>query len=125
MSLVIDSGPSRVSECETSLRQTPTARAPDPKCARSELRADVINRFQVWVRPLGSNATKVKVVGQENATWLRERLQNEGVTCTESTGIPRTSYHVFQVLHALRVNHPKLRTILTALPEVELMLDPA
>jgi len=85
----------------------------------------VSNRIQVWIRPLGSNATKIRVLSDNHATWLRERLQNEGVACTDAVEVRGTSHHVFQVLHAMRVNHDKLRSILVSLPGVELMLDPA
>ena len=79
----------------------------------------------VWLRPMGVSATKIKVAGQSRVQWLRDQLQNRGVVCTEPSPLAGTPYFTFHILHAHRITDAKLRQILEAIPEVELMLDPA
>lgn len=83
-----------------------------------------MNRFQVWLRPIG-NATKVRVEGQKNAEWLREQLLDAGAGCGISQPVNGTTCAAFLAYHTPEVDAFKLRHILTALPTVKLMLDPA
>ena len=83
-----------------------------------------MNRFQVWLRPIGS-ATKVRVDGQRNAESLREQLLQAGVGCGLGLQAEGIVFVTFLVYHTPRVDAPKLRHVMSKLPKVELMLDPA
>ena len=83
-----------------------------------------MNRFHVWLRPVG-NATKVRVDGQTNADWLREQLLYAGAGCGIGQPIAGTAFATFLAYHTPHVDALKLRDIISKLPEVELMLDPA
>jgi len=82
-------------------------------------------RCQVWVRPLGANATKIRVAGDDNAAWLREKLRNIGVESTKSMAIQGSPFFTFRALHVNQIDHPRLMKILKQIPEIEMMLDPA
>lgn len=84
-----------------------------------------MKRYQVWVRPLGTIATKFRVSGDDEANHLRESLQNRGVECTEPVPLSKRPLCTFRVLHGNRIDHDKLIEIVNELPEVELMIEPA
>ena len=83
-----------------------------------------MNRFQVWLRPVG-NATKVRVDGKGNADWLREQLLHAGAGCGIGLYVAGTAFVTFLAYHTPHVDSIKLRHIVSTLPEVELMLEPA
>ena len=85
----------------------------------------MIKPCQVWVRSLGSIATKVRVVGVENAMWLRESLQHSGVECTEPMEIRGSPVFTFRALHVNGIDHVKLTKIMKQVSEIELMFEPA
>ena len=83
------------------------------------------NQCQVWVRPLGAIATKVRVAGLDNANWLRGTLQNKGVECTEPMELRDSPFCTFIAVHVNQIEHPMLMELMKQVPEIELMFEPA
>lgn len=80
--------------------------------------------FSVWLRPMGT-ATKVRVEGEENAQWLRERILDEGAGCGEVKAVSGTPFGVFLAYHTRDVDEFKLLGLMKELAEVQLRLEPA
>ncbi len=85
-----------------------------------------MNTFRVWVRPLGS-ACRVRVDGIKNTGWLLDRLAqafvfktNEPVNENEAS-----SCYTFRVAYSSQISRRGFERLLGAIPEVNLMLDPA
>ena len=83
-----------------------------------------MNRLQVWLRPLGSSY-RVKVDGSDNAKWLCRRLQEQDVECMQPENIAGTAFWVFVATVPSAIAHRKLPEIISGMPEVQLMLEPA
>lgn len=84
-----------------------------------------MNRFRVWIRPLG-DFCRVCVDGIKNAEWLLTRLSQDFVFRTfepirEKEG---SSYCSFQVAYNPPLSHAKFVRLLTAIPPVQLMSEP-
>jgi hypothetical protein len=84
-----------------------------------------MNRRQVWVRPLGSITTKIRVSGAESAVWVRGALQKNGVECTQPMELRNSSFCAFRALHVNRIDHQKLIEIMRQIPDVDLIFEPA
>jgi len=85
-----------------------------------------MNAFRVWLRPLGS-ACRVRVDGVGNAQWLLNRLGHSFVFKTaaplsEEEGSSCCTFHLAYSSHVSRRGFERL---LAAIPEVNLMTDPA
>lgn len=83
------------------------------------------NPCQVWVRSLGSIATKIRVIELKNAIWLREQLGRRKVDCTEPLELRGSRFFTFRALHVNQIDHSKLVEIIRQIPDVELMFEPA
>lgn len=93
---------------------------------RRKQRHTTMNKFQVWLRPLGS-ACRVRVDRSDNALWLLARLRRSHVAAisevlNDNRGSPRST---FQVDYDTRTSRPEFEQLLSSIPEVEVMLDPA
>lgn len=85
-----------------------------------------MNAFSVWVRPLGGNC-RMRVDGIRNAHWLLNRLGHSFVfkaaePMNEEEG---SSCCTFRVAYNSQMSRRGLERLLTAIPEVRLMTDPA
>ena len=82
--------------------------------------------FQVWIRPLGS-ACRVRVDGIGNARWLLNRLSESFVFKTSEPmhSDTATACSSFQVQYTSQMSGSKLTKLLAAIPEINLMLEPA
>ena len=85
-----------------------------------------MNPFCVWIRPLGSNC-RVRVDGIKNARWLLDRLSRTFVfKSSEPIGEDQSSScSTFRVPYSSQMCHRTFERLLTAIPEVRLMTDPA
>jgi hypothetical protein len=99
----------------------------DQRCRRRlSVRSKAMNTFCVWLHPL-ANGCKVRVLGIENAKWLLNRLTQSSVvksseTVNEEECYPRCS---FQVPYSSQTPRFTLKELLTSIPEIRLMLEPA
>ena len=85
-----------------------------------------MSAFRVWIRPLG-NTCRVRVDSVGNAEWLLNRLGHSFVFKTaepvnEEDGSFCCTFHV---AYSSQVSRRGLERLLTAIPEVNLMTDPA
>ena len=85
-----------------------------------------MNAFRGWLRPLG-NVFRVRVDGPGNAQWLLDRLGRSFVFKTadpvnEDRGSSCCTFHLAYNSQMSRRGFEKL---LAAIPEVNLMADPA
>jgi hypothetical protein len=82
--------------------------------------------FNVWIRPL-SSACRVRVAGMQNANWLLNRLSEFFVfkTSEPQDDDIETACSSFQVQYSFQMSGPKLAKLLAAIPEVNLILEPA
>jgi len=85
-----------------------------------------MSRFSVWIRPLGS-VCRVRVDGMQNARWLLHRLGQSFVfksseSINDDEGSSRSTFHV---PYSSRMSRSAFESLLAAIPEVTLMLDPA
>jgi hypothetical protein len=82
--------------------------------------------FHVWIRPL-SSACRVRVDGIKNAKWLLNRLSESFVFKTSEPldNDIGTACSSFQVQYSFQMSGPKFAKLLAAIPEVNLMLEPA
>jgi hypothetical protein len=85
-----------------------------------------MNTFRVWIRPLGDDC-RVRVDGMQNARWLLDRLSqwfvfkgSESIHDDEAS-----SCSTFRVPYSSQLSRPRFEKLLTAIPEVKLMSDPA
>jgi hypothetical protein len=82
--------------------------------------------FPVWIRPL-SSACRMRVDGIHNTQWLLNRLSQSFVfkssePVREEEGSSCCSFHV---LYSSQMSDSKFAKLLGAIPEVNLMLEPA
>lgn len=82
--------------------------------------------FHVWVRPLGE-ACRVRVDGLENGRWLLSRLINlAGVdNCKPIRQEGPFGVYTFLVALSPTMTRSMLGELLAAIPEVDLMCQPA
>lgn len=85
-----------------------------------------MNRFSVWIRPLVSDC-RVRVDGMQNARWLLDRLSQSFVfkSCEPINEDLGSSSADFRVLYGSQVSRSSLEKLLAAIPQVNLMLEPA
>ena len=83
-----------------------------------------MNRLQVWLRPLGSSY-RVKVAGSDNAKWLCRRLQEQDVECMQPETTKGRAFYMVVAKVPSPIAHSKLPEIVSGMPEVQLMLEPA
>jgi hypothetical protein len=87
---------------------------------------DDMIRFRVWLRPLGG-IFRIRVEGRDNAGWLLRRLsesfvfKNSQPVCDDSAA----SCCTFHVPDGPNLSRARLEKLLAAIPEVELMAEPA
>jgi hypothetical protein len=82
--------------------------------------------FRVWLSPLGNNC-RLRVDGLGNAQWLLNRLGHSFIFKTaqpldEEAG---SSFCSFRVAYDARTPQRGLEKLLAAIPEVQLMIEPA
>jgi hypothetical protein len=82
--------------------------------------------FRVWIRPLGDNC-RVRVDGLGNAQWLLARLGTLPAIRTigqvdVEIDVPRCT---FLVPYHAALSPATFQQLLKAIPEVQLMLEPA
>jgi hypothetical protein len=85
-----------------------------------------MKRFQVWIRPVG-DFCRIRVDGDANARWLVLRLSEAFVFRTfepleQNMG---TTHCSFRVPYNPPLSSARLRQLLLAIPEVDLMREPA
>ena len=85
-----------------------------------------MNAFRVWIRPLESNC-RVRVDGIRNAQWLLYRLGHSFVfrTADPMNEEEGSSCCSFRVAYGSQTSRRGLERLLAAIPEVNLMTDPA
>ncbi len=86
-----------------------------------------MTRFSVWVRPLGQTSCRIRVDSCKQANWLLERLGRSFIfkNCEPIREELRSSSCTFQVPYDSRNTRGNLERVLNAIPEVQLMSDPA
>ena len=85
-----------------------------------------MNQFHVWLRPLNSGC-KVRVDGKRNANWLLDRL-SQSFIFKSSTPMNEDEFFpacVFDIVYGSQMCHSVFAKLLGAMPEVDLMIDPA
>jgi hypothetical protein len=89
-------------------------------------RSTTMNPFHVWVLPL-ITACRVRVDGIENAAWLLNRLSHSFVfkSSEPMTEEQDSSCCSFRVQYDSQMSGPKFAKLLAAIPEVNLMVEPA
>jgi hypothetical protein len=85
-----------------------------------------MNAFRVWLRPLGG-VCRVRVDGISNTQWLLDRLGRSFIFKTsdpvnEEEG---SSCCTFRLAYNSQVSHRAFERLLVAIPEVNLMTEPA
>jgi hypothetical protein len=82
--------------------------------------------FRVWIRPVG-NDCRVRVDGMQNARWLLTRLAQSFIfkSAKPITNDEGPSSCVFHLRYSSQMSRPTLEKALAAIPEVELISDPA
>ena len=82
--------------------------------------------FRVWLRPLGSTF-RVRVDGLRNARWLLERLGRSFIFKTaEPLGEDEgSSCCTFHLAYDSQMSPRGFERLLAAIPEVQMMTDPA
>jgi hypothetical protein len=85
-----------------------------------------MNAFRVWLRP-SDGVCQLRVDGIENTKWLLDRLSRSFVFKTaqpvnEDQG---PSFCTFRVAYSPRMSPSRFERLLGAIPEVQLMSDPA
>jgi hypothetical protein len=82
--------------------------------------------FRVRIRPLG-DFCRVQVDGAENCQWLLKRLSESFVfrTCEPLEHVAGTDVCTFQVPYNPPLSRRGFQKLLTALPQVQLMHEPA
>ena len=85
-----------------------------------------MDTFHVWLSPLGATC-KVRVDGIENANWLLTRLRQSLIFESPEpvNGEKGSSCCTFGVACRTQVCYRTFEKLLAAIPEVELILDPA
>jgi hypothetical protein len=85
-----------------------------------------MNAFRVWIRPTVS-VCRVRVDGIRNAQWLLNRL-SESFVFKSSEPLDdntATACSSFQVQFSSQMSGPRFARLLAAIPEVNLLLEPA
>lgn len=80
--------------------------------------------FQVWLRAVGGS-TKIQVDGKLNVAWLRDRLRERGLICTDPLSIQGTNRYIFRIDDTPEMDRAAVQEFVEHLPEVELMHAPA
>ena len=82
--------------------------------------------FRVWIRPLG-DFCRVRVDGTENCRWLLKRLSESFVFRTSEPieHVAGSDECTFQVPYNPPLSRIGFQKLLTALPQVQLMNEPA
>jgi hypothetical protein len=85
-----------------------------------------MNTFRVWTRPTGTTCI-VRVDGIKNANWLLNCLSQSFIfkTAEPIDNDAGSSCATFRVLYDSRRARSRLEKLLAAIPQVELMTDPA
>jgi len=85
-----------------------------------------MNAFRVWLCPLGS-VCRVRVDGIRNAQWLLNRLGHSFVfkTAAPMNEDVATSCCTFQLAYNPEMSSRGLERLLAAIPEVNVMAEPA
>ena len=85
-----------------------------------------MNAFRVWIRSSESNC-RLRVDGLSNAQWLLYRLGHSFVfkTAAPMSEDEGSSYCTFNLAYSPQMSRHGFERLLTALPEVNLMADPA
>jgi len=85
-----------------------------------------MNRFHVWVRSL-ENCCRVRVDGVENGRWLLDQLGRAFVfkTCEPIHEDQASCCSIFRVSYNSQMSQSIVRKVLAAIPEVQLMAEPA
>jgi hypothetical protein len=85
-----------------------------------------MNSFCVWIRPLGGTC-RIRVDGLRNAKWLLNRLGHAFVfkTAEAIDEEDRGAHCSFRVAYNSQTSRRGLEKLLAAIPEVQLMTDPA
>jgi hypothetical protein len=82
--------------------------------------------FRVWLRPLGGSC-RVRVDGAGNARWLLDRLSRSFVFKSSQAIVDdmASACSTFVVPHSSQTSRAAFEKLLSAIPEVKLMPDPA
>jgi hypothetical protein len=82
--------------------------------------------FRVWIRSLAEDS-RVRVDGMQNARWLLARLGRSFIfkSAKPINDDEGPSSCVFHLGYSSQMSRPTLEKALTAIPEVELISDPA
>lgn len=85
-----------------------------------------MDKFRVWIRPLGSTC-RVRVDGRKNTDWLLSRLSRSFAfkSCEPVYEDYGSSCYTFRVPYTSDMPRQKLDRLMASIPEVTLMLDPA
>jgi hypothetical protein len=85
-----------------------------------------MNSFRVWIRPLGGTC-RVRVEGIRNARWLLARLGHGFVfkTAEPISEEADSSCCSFRVAYSSQMSRRGLEKLLSGIPEVIFMMDPA
>ncbi len=85
-----------------------------------------MNKFRVWIRPLGS-CCRLRVDGCQNAEWLLARLSRSFAfkSCEPMNVDIATSSCTFQVLYTSDMSRTRFDRLMASIPEVTVMSDPA
>ena len=85
-----------------------------------------MNTFRVWLRPLG-NTFRVRVDGLKNAQWLLDRLGRSFVfkTADPISEDKGSSCCTFRLAYDSQMSPRGFERLVAAIPEVQMMTDPA
>ena len=85
-----------------------------------------MKNFRVWIRPLG-DFCRVRVDGIENRRWLLDRLSQSFVfrTFEPLEDVAGSTQCTFQVPYNPPLSRAGFQKLLTAIPQVQLMNEPA
>lgn len=84
-----------------------------------------MNQFRVWIRLLGPRY-RIRVDGAQNAQWLLNRLKQSSMIRSGEPLLERTGSSIcnFSVPCTPGMSSAQFETMLTAIPEVQLMTEP-
>ena len=82
--------------------------------------------LNVWIRPMDSFC-RVRVDGMKNAERILERLSRSFVFKTSDpvNAVQSSSHFTFRVAYSSQMSPSRFERLLSAIPEVQLMPDPA
>lgn len=87
-----------------------------------------MNTFRVWTRPTGTTCNvRVDGIKIKNANWLLNRLSQSFIfkTAEPIYDDAGSSCATFRVLYGSQVSRSRFEKLLGAIPQVDLMSDPA